>query len=347
MNLYLLFLILLVFYRIKIKPIKNSDDFLSKTNTTSINGIFVLIVFYSHLTTYFEPIMSKDFMMFNFREYLGQLMVTPFLFFSGYGVYESIKNKKEKYINKIPQKRILNTWIKFIFGISLFLIFNLIKGIKYKFSVTLLSFFAWESIGNSTWYIFCIFFMYIFTYISFKIFDKDDKKAIKLSFILTFMYILIMNVYKFHFWFNTALCYNFGLLFSYYKDEIKQILFDNKKYFYILIPTVITFVFLRSYRFNPFMYELYSVIFVFLLCLISVKVKIENRILQWFGKHIFWIYMLQRIPMIYFQSTNLINHIYRYSFVVFICTMGASFICDYIFSSFLPLIKHKVHRKKN
>ena len=41
------------------------------------------------------------------------LMVTMFLFYSGYGVFESIKKKKEKYINTIPKRRFLKTLINF------------------------------------------------------------------------------------------------------------------------------------------------------------------------------------------------------------------------------------------
>lgn len=36
-----------------------------------------------------------------------------FLFYSGYGIMESIKNKGEKYISTVPKKRILNVLVNF------------------------------------------------------------------------------------------------------------------------------------------------------------------------------------------------------------------------------------------
>lgn len=94
MNAYLFFLIAISLININFFVKNSNNDYLSKDNSNCIKGIFVLIVFYSHLATYFEPLYSKDFLMLNFRNFLGQLMVAPFLFYSGYGVYESIKKKK-------------------------------------------------------------------------------------------------------------------------------------------------------------------------------------------------------------------------------------------------------------
>ena len=65
----ILFIFLILIYFINLKfDLKNFNyEYLEKKNTTIINGLFVIIVFFS---------LGK----------IGQLMDTPFLFYSGYGI---------------------------------------------------------------------------------------------------------------------------------------------------------------------------------------------------------------------------------------------------------------------
>lgn len=53
---------------------------LNKEQTTCINGIFVLFVFLSHFGQY-ETMPWNNLLLA-----IGQLMVAPFLFYSGYGI---------------------------------------------------------------------------------------------------------------------------------------------------------------------------------------------------------------------------------------------------------------------
>lgn len=62
-------------------------DYLSKENTTAINGIFVVLVLLCHFTQYVRfgsGLVDQSFLFF--KSHLGQLVVTTFLFFSGYGI---------------------------------------------------------------------------------------------------------------------------------------------------------------------------------------------------------------------------------------------------------------------
>ena len=85
--------ILISFIGINFQNIKGIDgDALSKERTTMINGIFVVIVLFSHFNSYATSDIAVDKIYYLFFK-IGQLTVTPFLFYSGYGIYESIKNK--------------------------------------------------------------------------------------------------------------------------------------------------------------------------------------------------------------------------------------------------------------
>ena len=84
-----------------------NKDYLSKDNTKIINGIFVVIVFLSHFSTYITKTDITEQIILKIVGLFGQLMVTTFLFFSGYGLFESIK-KKENYIDNFLKKKIFS-----------------------------------------------------------------------------------------------------------------------------------------------------------------------------------------------------------------------------------------------
>ena len=94
--------------------------------------------------------------------YLEQLIVTTFLFYSGYGILVSLKNRKD-YLHTFP-KRILGLWLRFAAVVCLFLLLNQFLGKEYSISTILLSFTAWQSIGNSNWYILAILTLYLLSY---------------------------------------------------------------------------------------------------------------------------------------------------------------------------------------
>ena len=151
-------------------------------------------------------------------------MVTTFLFYSGYGIYESIKSKK-KYIDNFFKNRILKLFISFFLALILYMLLNLMIGNSYSIKTILLSLLGWESIGNSNWFIFATFCMYFSTLISFKIFKKDNKSALLLNTIFSFVYIILtMKLRGFDWWYNTILCYNLGMFISCYKDTILSFL---------------------------------------------------------------------------------------------------------------------------
>lgn len=332
MNLYLIFIIVLTLFGIKPHLQSFNNDYLNKTNTSCIKGIFILIVFYSHLVTYIGVQQSKDFLMFAVRDFLGQLMVTMFLFYSGYGIYESIK-KKKNYVSTIPKKRILKTLINFDIAIIIFLIVNLIINKEYSIQKILLSFIGWESIGNDNWYIFSIILLYFITYISFKIFDKNDKSALKMTWLLTIIFILFLNLHKEIYWYNTLLCYPLGLTYSYYKEKIEKVLFNNKKYYIIFIISLFAFLIIKkSENINFWYYEISSLLFVFVILQITMKLNINNKVLNWFGDKLFWIFILHRIPMNILKEIGYINHAYRFALISFIITLILTFIMSKITS---------------
>ena len=330
MNFLIIFLLILILFKSKVYIKNYNEDYLDKTNTNIVKGIFIIIVFFSHIRQYATFNGKYDIIGNNFIIFLRQLMVTMFLFYFGYGVYESIKKKKKKYINNIPKKRILKTLINFDICVLMYLILDLIFNKELSVSKFLLSLIAWENIGNSNWYILAILGLYLVTYITFKIVNYEDKKGLILIILLTLIFHLFLSKYKQSYYYDTLFCYPFGIIYSYYKDKINGILCDNKKYLVLFITTILSIVILNNYRSNLICFHILSIVFVLGILLFTFKIKINNNILKWFGENLFWIYMLQRIPMIIFNELGYASHRYKYLIISFIFTIVLTIFVNFI-----------------
>ena len=91
-----------------IKPAEKNQyyDACSHRQTSMINGIFTMLILVSHASMYMDygGVWIDD-AYGEFRSYLGQFVVAPFLFYSGFGIMESIAKKGNNYVKNIPQKR--------------------------------------------------------------------------------------------------------------------------------------------------------------------------------------------------------------------------------------------------
>ncbi len=333
MNLYLIFIALLMLIGIKVYFKGFNPNFMSKKHTANVKGIFVLIIFYSHFVTYSTILMSKDFAMLNVRNWLYQLMVAPFLLYSGYGIYESIKKKNQEYVDSMPKNRILKVWLHMAFCVGLFILMDHYLGIKIDPKKAALAFTGWVDFENSNWYIFVILCLYAVSYMAFNIFKKDHKKAIGLITIISMIMVVFLELHKEEWWYNTILCYPLGLYVSYYKEGIENALMkSNKNYFFALVITIATLLVFKEYeKAGTVYYLIMAMAFSFTVVLLSMKINLNDKILEWFGNKLFWMYMLQRIPMIVLKNYSIATHPYRYAAACFGITIVMTIIADLIF----------------
>lgn len=227
-----------------------------------------------------------------------------FLFYSGFGMMESIKKKGENYINAIPCKRFLNVLFQFDAAVICFWIYRvLIQGNHYSVKHMLLTFIAWNGIGNSNWYIFCVLWLYIFLYISGKVFLQDEKSyknIITSVFLCSIIYMAVMNkAGREHWWYDTILSFPLGMIFSIYRINIENVINENKKtWLYSLVISMISFYLLYVYKgTNIVIYEGYIISFVCVILIFTMRFVVDSKILRWFGNNLFPLYILQRLPM--------------------------------------------------
>ena len=303
--LYLLILFIVICI-IGIKFCDNSSDYLSKNQTQAIKGFFAMIIFFSHFNQYaiFDSSVTNNIYLFVIKK-IGQLMVTMYLFYSGYGIIKSIETKKN-YIKNFPKKRILKVLISFDCAILLYLIVNMILKNKYSLKTILLSFIGWESIGNSNWYIFVLLVLYLIIYITGLVFkNKIDLKFIIANILFDIILIIALYFTKNDYWYNIILTFPLGLLYGMFEEKIEKIIKEH----YIAILAMITLCFIGTYISNSFiMYEFKAIFFSLLIVLLSYKIKINNRVLEKLGKYSFEMYILQRLFYIIYEKAH-INYI--------------------------------------
>lgn len=321
-------------------PNQFNSDYLSKDNTAAINGLFVVLVFLRHFSQYIVLSDSLgDSLFFEFNGYLGQLLVTTFLFYSGYGIMCSIQAKGSSYVNTIPRKRIFGVWVHFAIAVFLFLICNLIFGKSYDIKTVLLAFTGWTSIGNSNWYIFATLFLYLFVFAAFKISKSRKVIGLLITSVLVTAFVLVqIKADRPQYCFNTIACYPFGMLFALIKPKAEKFLFKNDITYSLSLFVVFSlFVFSFGYIKNGvFFHSISSVLFVILLVIISAKIKFKNGFLSLMGSHVFSIYILQRIPMMIFSSFGINKNVYVFLILSFLATIPLALIFDKLM---LPLDK--------
>lgn len=335
--------------------------YLSREQTESVNGVFTLLVFIRHIWGgggYSGSWLIEKNVVFGFIDtLLGQLIVTTFLFYSGYGICESIKNKKN-YIEMFPFKRILKLFMHFDFAIFLYMIENFIFHEKYSLSQKILSLFAWSSIGNSCWYIFVMLVFYCTVYFSFKK-EKDMFRALISVSILMAIYALAISFMREHSWYNTVICLVSGMWYSFYRQKIENVICSGYVKIFCMSALIFTVAYGLAWLFSDdkgvvwnmayiAAYWIASAAFVFIVIMITMKVKIGNPITGFLGRHVFSIYILQRLSMIIFYKIGLAETSqYLYFFVCLTVTIILAVLYDRVDKIYLNLVGKIYIKKEN
>lgn len=319
--------ILLCLYKNNINPlIANEDDlvffedYLSVGNMNSVKGIFMILIMFSHATNNiaFSDNLSlwlRDVVNWNV---LGTNIVSMFLLYSGWAVMYCIKNRGgAAYVNSIPKRRISKVVLQYELAAAIIILLSYVFGITYSVKSLVQIILAWKGFGMNgefgyNWYIFVIVILYLFTYMSFNVFRNNDKKAVLCVLILTIIFSAFMFIAKNHtgYWYQTNLLYPIGMIWFIYQKEFEDLLRNKKTWLFtialLIVGTIVT-VFVYDALGNSENSILKAVIglvgigktivFGLLFLVLSMRVQIHNGVLEFYGKHLLPLFMLQIIPM--------------------------------------------------
>lgn len=349
MNFLFLCAFLIGIFGIKYEKIR-TDSYMKKEQTSAINGFFVIIVFFRHFGQYITY-GKYDLIFQRIDILLGQFIVTLFLFYSGYGIFYSLKNK-ESYLKSLV-RRFFTVLVHFDIAIVVYLLLDICLNQQYSLRTILLSFIAWESIGNSNWYIFAMLCMYIITIIAGALFSKRNNLLLFGIILGCIFYIVLLKCAgKSSTWYYNILCFPAGMLYCNNIETINKFL-SKKRYiaFFYSLCTFVCFslLYIGCNRFtgvvNLGLYQLASISFCLFIISITLFFKIENTILAWLGNYVFEIYILQRIPMILFQ--NIVTNKYLYFFICLIITLIIAFLFKMLEKCVDSITVKKDYRKRN
>lgn len=302
------YIILFVLVLCGLRYQRNNQDYISVQQTNAIKGIFIWLVFMGHIMPNIDKVVPFELFVDKAASgvvnILQQLVVVPFLFYSGYGVMNSIKNKGAGYVDSIPKKRLLNTMLNFGVAVLFFVTLNLILSIPMDLKQVMLSLVSWESVGNSNWYIFTICICYLTSFVSYKLFGYS-KKSLIANFVILSVFAVIISRFKGSWWYDTCLAYSAGSLYCYYKDKFENAINGN----YLLYSVLGGGIMIASYilmlkapiaKSLVFM-NICSICFCLFMVILTMRLQLKSKVLEWSGKNLFPLYIYQRIPMILFS----------------------------------------------
>ncbi len=328
MAIFLVMLALMCLFGIQFQTKNGFEDYMSPQKTGAIKGIFVVIVLLSHLRQYISldnSVLNQPFK--DFMSFFGQLMVVMFLFYSGYGVLLGIA-QKDGYVKTIPTKRVLKVFIHFDIAVLIFYATGLLLGKNYSVKRLLLSLVGLDGVGNSIWFIFSIIVLYLLTFAVFIFAKKRVVLGTAILTVLSFAAVLAVRAWKGseYWWYDTMMCYPLGMWYAIAKPKIDKLLLpDFNKWFACTAATATVFFFMKSlmpaFHNSRKIFIPMALVFAILVVLVSMRVSVNNGILRWFGKRVFGVYMLQRIPMIVLSRFGLNESPFLFSVVCFALTI--------------------------
>lgn len=308
---------------------------LDRKTTTTINGFFICVVFLHHFSLYCRPSM-RSLMGLLFH----QLLVVTFLFYSGYGCAAQFRSKGWEYIRSFPRKRVLSTILKFDFAVCVFAIASLLLGRPLSIPKLLLSFLGWDSVGNSNWYIFAIVFCYaaFFFVFSFSRVLSQRQRAAQCGGVtaLALAYVLVLSRVKPPWWSDTLMAFPAGVLVGLHADAMLGFL---RKNYWICLAALIALIVAIPHC--PFIghrhwiaFNVKSVAFAIVIVMATMRIELDSPSLLWCGRHLFALYIYQRLPMVVFTTLYPAAFQTKFRWIYFGLSLAVSiaiaFLCEIV-----------------
>ena len=335
----IVFLILIFAYQQAPKDGPFHEDYLSKQTTRTVQGVFVVMVFLRHFLDYYPCTAAIDKLLANASSYIGQLLIVPFFFVTGYGTMASIERRGVDYVREIPQKKILKLLVRFDIWVLLFAAYGLIIGKKYTLRRILLSLTGWVSVGNSNWYVLIILVFYILAYLAFR-WSRNQWVSVSVTTVLIIGFALFLKQYQTPHWYNTIFVLPCGMIYYMLKDRVDGFIHSHERlYPFIISLLVLLFAGVKQLgvKRNFLFYEIWACLFALILVVKSMKFKLSNRFFDFLGSHVFSIYIIQRIPMDLFSRIK-----FKPTIFGFLASFAATVIMAVLFDELTAWVEKRI-----
>lgn len=357
------------------------EDFLSLSSSKAVLGIAAVLIVVHHIAQLMGNIGMEQ-GPFGFLEYIGVSLVGLFFFFSGYGLFSSIKNK-EGYFNGFLKKRLTTILVPFYFIIVIFVVFSLLSGIPMTPTEMIAYLSGWWLLNNQMWYVVEIACFYIVFYLIFKnVKNKNVGLLLMGLFIGVFVCASILVGHgaececdkwlQGEWWFNTSFMLLIGMIFAHNEERLLR--FAKKYHAICLLVCIIAAIgfmiptihmvdegfyyceyadgFALSKIFCIKLMTLavqFAMVFFFdmTVLLLMMKVKCKNVVLDQLGRVSLVLYLSHNLFLImfgYMQIGN-IKDPGIFAVVVIACAIVAAFLLQIPISAITKAFLHLQFRK--
>lgn len=299
------------------------EEPLSLDTSKAIQGFAAVAIIIHHLAQ--ELVEGAGALEF-FSE-LGVLFVGVFFFFSGYGLYTSLKTK-ENYLKGFLKKRLVTVLIPFYTCILTFVVAACICGKKFNPLQLLSVLSGWSLINAHMWYIVEIVILYLVFFIVYRLIKNRTAATVVMSVFVIAMIIgsLLLGHgddfscsywFQGEWWYNSTFLFVLGIIFSKHSEGIRKI---ARKGYVILVPVfaVLTVLLGLQTKYVLMTYSYWSeepgidpaygdkfrclavqlpwiIVFVCFLLLVMMKVKFGNPVLKFLGTISLELYLIHNL----------------------------------------------------
>ena len=299
------------------------EDPLGLDVSKKVQGFAAVAIIIHHLTQALE---ERSGILAPFSEF-GVLFVGIFFFFSGYGLYTSLKTK-ENYLKGFLKKRLTAILVPFYMCILVFVIAACICGAKFEPLELLSVLSGWTLINSHMWYIVEIAILYLAFYFIYRfIKNRTVATAVMSIFVVLMIAGSLMLCHgedfscRFWFmgewWYNSSFLFVVGILFAKHTEALRKV---ACKTYALLLPVfaalMVLFGLQTSYALETWSYwseepgvdpayfdkircltfQLSGIIaFICFLVLIMMKVKFGNRVLKFLGSISLELYLIHNL----------------------------------------------------
>ena len=340
MDIVILLLISLLIYLLP-----QNKEYLSVKSTSGLRGFLALGIIFHHLS----PLVKSGEEFSNFS-YMGTYIVSIFFFLSAYGLYVQ-NERRENYLDNFLVKRLSKIIVPFFIISLIYIFYRFVNGqlIDLNFFINLFK--KGSTIIYNGWFVDIIILMYIFFYISFKLF-KNKFLSIVLNTIFIICYICLAIKLGYNFWwYNSALTFAIGLMWAKNQNKIDRVI---EKYYFIVIILVTVLLFV-SHKYDVLLKYLHiedsysyalaanldNIIFtIYFIIVFLKKINFSNVYLTLIGRISFELYMIHGLVISMLGKIFVSSRVNDVLFTLFVLIV--SLIFAWIINKIINVIIQKV-----
>lgn len=290
-DIFPLFLLFLIMY--KAHPVKPLDaineEYLSLETTKYYRGFFALVIVFHHLS---QKTISG--LIFPYFSYAGYLAVSLFFFFSGYGLQKSYITKAESYRKGFLINRIPGVLLPYLVFVGIYWITSAIGGNVYTVPDIMRSIINGKPFVTYSWFIIHIIVFYFFYWIFMTTCGKHYQRIILLGCVWYILWVFFCILLDYNiWWYNSSHLLIIGMVWATYEKRIRSFF---RCYYFVVAPIVwfaffvlfilqdrINMLFHMRFASTLLLSLMLTVLFTISVILLSMKIKIGNRVLGFLG----------------------------------------------------------------